>query len=164
MAEIRPIWSPWTGAGLSYFSWYNIPKRGKIYPMVTKSTKWSQNLPNGHKIYQMATKCTKLSQNRPNGHKIDQHWKSLQNLPTLGFSVWQYVIWSSWTGVTQADRDASRPWRRDLLRRVLPPPILSFQALSRTSLKRFSMTSADTTRRSCTWVFVGRFLENGVVA
>jgi hypothetical protein len=32
--------------GLPDFSWYNIPKRGKI--------------PNNHKIYQMGTKYTKL--------------------------------------------------------------------------------------------------------
>jgi hypothetical protein len=39
-------------SGLPDFSWRNIPKRGKIYPMSTKYTKWSQNRQNGHKIYQ----------------------------------------------------------------------------------------------------------------
>jgi hypothetical protein len=41
----RKIWQPCTlqpkkrGIGLSYFSWYNIPKRGKIYQITIKCTK-----------------------------------------------------------------------------------------------------------------------------
>jgi hypothetical protein len=35
-----------------------IPNGHKIYQMVTKYTKWSQNIPNGQKIYQMAVKWT----------------------------------------------------------------------------------------------------------
>jgi hypothetical protein len=38
------------GPGLSDFSWYNIPKRGKIYQISIKYTKWPYNRPNGHKI------------------------------------------------------------------------------------------------------------------
>jgi hypothetical protein len=36
-------------AGLPDYSWYYIPKRGKIYQIATKIT-------NGHKMYQMAVK------------------------------------------------------------------------------------------------------------
>jgi hypothetical protein len=64
-------------AGLPDFSWYNIPKRGKIkwpqnIPNGQKYTKWLQNKPNCHKIYQIATKYTTRTQNIPNGRKIDQ--------------------------------------------------------------------------------------------
>jgi hypothetical protein len=31
--------------GLPYFSWYNIPKRGKICQMAEKLTKWPKNRP-----------------------------------------------------------------------------------------------------------------------
>jgi hypothetical protein len=34
--------------GLPDFSWYNIPKRGKIYQITIKYTKWPYNRPNGH--------------------------------------------------------------------------------------------------------------------
>jgi hypothetical protein len=37
------------GAGLPDFSWFNIPKRNKIYPM-------AKNTPNGYKIHQMTVK------------------------------------------------------------------------------------------------------------
>jgi hypothetical protein len=37
--------------GLPDFSWYNKPKRGKIYQMTTKCNKWPLNLPIGSKIY-----------------------------------------------------------------------------------------------------------------
>jgi hypothetical protein len=47
-------------AGLPDFSWYNLPKREKIFQKVyTKYTKWPQNLANGHTIYQTAVKYTK---------------------------------------------------------------------------------------------------------
>jgi hypothetical protein len=42
------------GAGLPDLSWYNIPKRGKIYQ------KHKIGIPNGHTIY------------LPNRHKIDK--------------------------------------------------------------------------------------------
>jgi hypothetical protein len=44
------------GAGLPDFSWYNIPKRDKIYQMTLKYTKGPQNIPNDHKIHQMTMK------------------------------------------------------------------------------------------------------------
>jgi hypothetical protein len=34
------------------FSWYNIPKWGKICQMITKYTKWPKKWPNGHKLDQ----------------------------------------------------------------------------------------------------------------
>jgi hypothetical protein len=48
-------------SGLPDFSWYNIPKRGKIYQSTTKYTKWTQNM------------YTKWTEHLPNGHKIYQH-------------------------------------------------------------------------------------------
>jgi hypothetical protein len=54
------------------FSWYNLPKRGKMYQMTTKDTKWPQNIYNGHKMDQMVIKYTKWQQNIYNGRKIDQ--------------------------------------------------------------------------------------------
>jgi hypothetical protein len=45
-------------AGLPDFSWFKIPKRGKI--------------PNDHKLYQMAIKYFQWQKNRPNGQKICQ--------------------------------------------------------------------------------------------
>jgi hypothetical protein len=57
-------------AGLPDFSWFKIPKLGKIYQITTKYTKSPQNIPNYHKICQITTKYTKLPQNIPNGHKI----------------------------------------------------------------------------------------------
>jgi hypothetical protein len=41
------------------FSWYNIPKRGKIYQITTKYTKLPQNIPNYHKIYQISIEYIK---------------------------------------------------------------------------------------------------------
>jgi hypothetical protein len=46
-------------AGLPDFSWYNIPKRVKMYQNLG-------NIPNGHKVCQMAG-------NWPNGHEIYRH-------------------------------------------------------------------------------------------
>jgi hypothetical protein len=63
-------------AGLPDFSWYNIPKRGKIYQMTTKYTKWPKNVSNGRNIDQMDIKYTNIF-----------HYKTLQNLPKLGFLV-----------------------------------------------------------------------------
>jgi hypothetical protein len=40
------------------FSWYNVPKRGKIYQITIKYTKWPQNVPNGRKIHQMVQNIT----------------------------------------------------------------------------------------------------------
>jgi hypothetical protein len=41
-----------TGTGLPDFSWCNIPKRGKIYQMTIKYSKWPENT----YVYQMAVK------------------------------------------------------------------------------------------------------------
>jgi hypothetical protein len=40
-------------AGLPDFSFYNVPIRGKTYPIATKYTKCPNNISNCHKIYQM---------------------------------------------------------------------------------------------------------------
>jgi hypothetical protein len=45
-------------AGLPDFSWYSIPKRGKV----SQTTK---NIPNGDEIEQLATKQNKWPQNKP---------------------------------------------------------------------------------------------------
>jgi hypothetical protein len=58
--------------GLPNFSWYNKPKRGKIYQMTTKCNKWPLNLPIGSKIYQIAIKYTNIFQ-----------YKTLKNLPKM---------------------------------------------------------------------------------
>jgi hypothetical protein len=54
------------------FSWYNIPKREKIYQMTAKHPKRLQNIPNGlknipkhYKTYQMDQKINKWSHNLP---------------------------------------------------------------------------------------------------
>jgi hypothetical protein len=52
-------------------------KKGKIYQMATKYTKWPQNIPNGRKIDQMAK----------NVHTNNFYCKTLQNLPKFGFLV-----------------------------------------------------------------------------
>jgi hypothetical protein len=56
-------------AGLPDYSWYNIPNGHKIYQMATK-------IPNGRKVRQTAIKYTNIF-----------HYKTLQNLPKLGFLV-----------------------------------------------------------------------------
>jgi hypothetical protein len=45
-------------SGLPDFSWYKIPKGGKIYQMTTKYIKWPQNISNSSKIDQMVIKYT----------------------------------------------------------------------------------------------------------
>jgi hypothetical protein len=56
----------------------------------------------GKNIYQINMKYTKLLHNIPNSSKVDQTtvkitniflFKTLQNLPKLGFLVWEYAIW-----------------------------------------------------------------------
>jgi hypothetical protein len=68
------VW--WYRPGLPDFSWSKIPKRGKIYQITTKYTKWPQNISNGRKIDQTVIKYTKIFHN-----------KTLQNLPRMGFFV-----------------------------------------------------------------------------
>jgi hypothetical protein len=75
-------------AGLPNFSRYKIPKRGKIYQMITKCTKLPQKIPNGRKIDQTAKKYTNIF-----------NCKTLHNLPKLGFLVWKYTIWQPWQEV-----------------------------------------------------------------
>jgi hypothetical protein len=68
--------------GLPDFSWYIIPKRGKMYQMNTKCTEWLKNIPNGCKIFQIAINYINIFQSR-----------ALQNLPKVGFLVWKETIW-----------------------------------------------------------------------
>jgi hypothetical protein len=74
--ETRICWEQ--RSGLPDFTWYNIPKRVKIYQITTK-------LPNGHKIYQMAVEILEM------GIKCRNifHSKSLQKLSILEFLVWK---------------------------------------------------------------------------
>jgi hypothetical protein len=51
-----------------------------------KYTKWPQTRPNGRKVDQTAIKHTDIF-----------HYKSLQNLPKLGFLVLKYAIWRPWS-------------------------------------------------------------------
>jgi hypothetical protein len=74
-----------TGAGLPDFSWYNIPKRGKIYQITIKYTKWPQNIPNCRKVDPMAIKYSNIF-----------HCKTLQNLPKMVILVWKQIIWQPW--------------------------------------------------------------------
>jgi hypothetical protein len=57
-------------SGLADFSWYIIPKWGKIYQLSTKYTKCPYIIP---------TSC-----------RILQYW------PKLGFLSWKYTIWQPW--------------------------------------------------------------------
>jgi protoporphyrinogen oxidase len=50
------IAGPVQTAGLPDFSWYNIPKREKIYQITIRYSKMDKNIPEGHKIYQIAVK------------------------------------------------------------------------------------------------------------
>jgi protoporphyrinogen oxidase len=59
--------------GLPDFSWYNIPKREKMFPITIKYTIWPQHKPPGSKIDFMAI--------------ITPTLQILQNLPKLGFLV-----------------------------------------------------------------------------
>jgi hypothetical protein len=63
-------------SGLPDFSWYNVPKRGKIYQIIIKYSEWLQNIQNCRKIDQMAIKYTNIF-----------HCKTLQSLPKLEFLV-----------------------------------------------------------------------------
>jgi hypothetical protein len=59
--------------GWTDFSWYNIPKWGKIYQSTTKYTKSTENIPNARKIDQMSTKYINIF-----------HCKTLLNLTDCG--------------------------------------------------------------------------------
>jgi hypothetical protein len=71
-----------SGPGLPDFYRCNTPKRGTIYQMSTKCTKWPYYIPFGHKIDKMGIKIP-----------ISSIFKIFQNLPKLGFLVWKYTIW-----------------------------------------------------------------------
>jgi hypothetical protein len=58
-AELMSVPGFKSSAGLPDFSCFNIPKRGKIYQITRKYTKWPENIPNGQKIYQTAVKYSK---------------------------------------------------------------------------------------------------------
>jgi hypothetical protein len=49
------------GPGLPAFSWYKIPKRGKIYQITTNY------------VYQVSIKYNKKPHNGPSVHKINKH-------------------------------------------------------------------------------------------
>jgi hypothetical protein len=63
-----------SNSGLPDFSWSKLTKRGKVFQIITKYTKWPKNISNGHKIDQMVIKYTKIF-----------HSKTLQNLPKFCF-------------------------------------------------------------------------------
>jgi hypothetical protein len=64
----------WLDHGLPDFSWYNMPKRKKIYQITMKYTKWSQNIPNGRKIDQMSITYSNIF-----------HCKTIQNFTQIWF-------------------------------------------------------------------------------
>jgi hypothetical protein len=74
--------------GLPDFSWFNIPKREKIYQitakntqMGTKYTKWPQNIPNGGTVDPMAKNIPTSSIARPsNIHPNWDFWS--ENMPS----------------------------------------------------------------------------------
>jgi hypothetical protein len=75
-------------SGLPDCSWFNIPKRLKIY------TKWPQNIPHDHKIYHMTTKYSKFLKIYQMVVKYTHIFlsKALQNIPKLGFLACKYTI------------------------------------------------------------------------
>jgi hypothetical protein len=60
-------------------------KTGEMTKMTIKYTKRPQNIPNGRKKDLMAIKYIN-----------NVHYKTLENLPKLGFLVWKYAIWQPW--------------------------------------------------------------------
>jgi hypothetical protein len=69
-------------AGLPDFSWYKIPKRGKIYQITTNRTKCQWNITKDRKMDQVSIKYTNIF-----------HCKTLKNFPKFGFLVWKQTIW-----------------------------------------------------------------------
>jgi hypothetical protein len=74
----------WPSTGLPDFTLVEHTKTGKIYQTTTKFTNLPQNIPNGNQIDQMAIKYANIF-----------HYKTLQNLPGLGFLVRKYatLVW-----------------------------------------------------------------------
>jgi hypothetical protein len=86
--RLPTVYQPWvildySSPGLPDFSWYNKPKREKIYLVTMKYTKWPQNIPNGTKIDQMVMviKYTKLQLQDP------PKFTKFTNLQKLGLLV-----------------------------------------------------------------------------
>jgi hypothetical protein len=67
--------------GLPDYSWYNKPKRGKIYQSTTNCPKWPQNTQNGLKFYQMNTRLS--LQDPPKFTQIVIFGLKINHLPTL---------------------------------------------------------------------------------
>jgi hypothetical protein len=62
--------------GLPEFSWYVLPKPGKMCQINTKCTKWSENFPNVRKVIQMVIKYVNIFQSR-----------ALKNYPNWDFCL-----------------------------------------------------------------------------
>jgi hypothetical protein len=63
------------------YSWYNIPKREKLYQMTAKNAKWPQNIPKGSKTFRMTIKHTSILKPRPS--KKYPKWNFwYQNVPS----------------------------------------------------------------------------------
>jgi hypothetical protein len=98
-------------------SWSKIPKRGKIYQITTKYTKWPQNITNGSKMDQMVIKYTKIFRS-----------KTLQNLPKLGFLVGKQTIWQPWAEVGAQLCFQNYPVAASWVKRGANPTIASYNA------------------------------------
>jgi hypothetical protein len=72
--------------GLPGFSWYKIPKWGKIYQISMNYTKCPWNITEDRKMVQVSIKYSNIF-----------HCKNLQNLPKFGFLVWKQTIWQPWS-------------------------------------------------------------------
>jgi hypothetical protein len=68
----------WVKSKVARFFLMQHTKTGKRYQMVIK-------VPNGRKIDQKGIKYT-----------IIFHFKTLQNIPKLGFLVLKYIVWQHW--------------------------------------------------------------------
>jgi hypothetical protein len=55
--------------------------------MGKNTLKWPQDSPNGHKVIWNGSKIDRMAKTLTNNF----HWKTLQNLPKLGFLAWKYV-------------------------------------------------------------------------
>jgi hypothetical protein len=81
-------------AGLPDFSWYNLPKRGKIYQTTTQYTKMSI-------IYQMAVKLTKCPKNTPTSFiarpsKMYPNWNFWsENKPSGDPLLWSFQFFKT---------------------------------------------------------------------
>jgi hypothetical protein len=74
--KVSALENYYMGLWLPDFSFYNTPKRDKIYQMAIKYTNWLLNIPIGCKMYQMAVKDANIF-----------HSKVLQYMLKLKFLV-----------------------------------------------------------------------------